>query len=58
MLQLNGVDLLKLKFYYAVMVAAAVLQGVNHFRDRFSPNAQRVLADIALLVPLPLFLVM
>ena len=45
-------------FYYAIMVAAAVLQGVNHFRERFSPNAQRVLADIALLVPLPIFLVM
>lgn len=44
-------------FYYAVMVAAAVLQGVNHYRDRFSPNAQRVLADVALLVPLPVFLV-
>lgn len=45
-------------FYYAVMVAAAVLQGVNHYRERFSPSAQRVLADVALLVPLPLFLVM
>jgi hypothetical protein len=44
-------------FYYAVMVAAAVLQGVNHYRERFSPNAQRVLADVALLVPLPVFLV-
>lgn len=44
-------------FYYAVMVAAAVLQGVNHYRDHFSPNAQRVLADVALLVPLPVFLV-
>lgn len=44
-------------FYYAVMVAAAVLQGVNHYRDRFSPNAQRVLADVALLLPLPVFLV-
>ena len=45
-------------FYYAVMVAAAVLQGVNHYRERFSPSAQRVLADVALLVPLPLFFVM
>ncbi|NWK56042.1 hypothetical protein HW115_10500 [Verrucomicrobiaceae bacterium N1E253] len=44
-------------FYYAVMVAAAVLQGVNHYRDHFSANAQRVLADIALLIPLPIFLV-
>ena len=45
-------------FYYAVMVAAAVLQGVNHYRERFSPSAQRVLADVAMLVPLPLFFVM
>jgi hypothetical protein len=45
-------------FYYAVMVAAAVLQGVNHYRERFSPSAQRVLADVALLVPVPLFWVM
>jgi len=45
-------------FYYAIMIAAALLQGVNHFRAMFSPSAQRVLADVALLVPLPLFLVM
>ena len=44
-------------FFYAVMVAAAALQVVNHYRDRFSLNAQRVLADVALLVPLPVFLV-
>jgi len=42
-------------FYYAVMMAAAVLQGVNRYRERFSPSAQRVLADVALLVPVPLF---
>lgn len=44
-------------FYYAVMVAAALLQAVNHYRDRFSPSAQRVLADVALLLPLPIFFV-
>jgi hypothetical protein len=44
-------------FYYAVMVAAALLQVVNHYRYRFSPSAQRVLADLALLLPLPVFLV-
>ena len=44
-------------FFYAVMVAAASLQVINHYRDRFSLNAQRVLADVALLVPLPVFLV-
>lgn len=44
-------------FFYALMVAAAILQVVNHFRERFSPDAQRVLADVALLLPLPVFLV-
>lgn len=44
-------------FFYAVMVAAAVLQAVNHYRDRFSINSLRVLADAALLVPVPIFLV-
>ncbi len=44
-------------FYYAVMVAAASLQVINHYRDRLSMNALRVLADVALLVPLPIFLV-
>ncbi|BDS08050.1 hypothetical protein NT6N_30900 [Oceaniferula spumae] len=44
-------------FFYSVMVAAAALQLINHFRERFSMNAQRVLADVALLVPLPIFLV-
>ena len=44
-------------FFYAVMVAAAVLQGINHYRARFSMNSLRVLADAALLVPVPIFLV-
>jgi len=44
-------------FFYSVMVSAAALQLINHYRDRFSMNAQRVLADVALLVPLPIFLV-
>ena len=44
-------------FFYAVMVAAATLQIINHYRERFSMNALRVLADVALLVPLPIFLV-
>jgi len=44
-------------FFYAVMVAAASLQIINHYRDRFSMNALRVMADVALLVPIPIFLV-
>ncbi|MBK1792617.1 hypothetical protein [Persicirhabdus sediminis] len=42
-------------FYYAVMVSAAALQLVNHYRALFTMNAQRVLADLALLLPLPIF---
>ncbi len=44
-------------FFYAVMVAAASLQIINHYRDRFSAQSLRVLADAALLVPVPIFLV-
>lgn len=44
-------------FFYSIMVAAAVLQGINHYRHRFSMNALRVLADVALVVPIPIFLV-
>lgn len=44
-------------FFYAVMVSAALLQGINHYRERFSMNALRVLADLSLLAPLPIFLV-
>ncbi|MGJ8676181.1 MAG: hypothetical protein ACSHX0_01555 [Akkermansiaceae bacterium] len=44
-------------FYYSIMVAAALMQGLNHYRERFSLNALRVLADVALIVPLPIFLV-
>ncbi len=40
-------------FFYAVMVGAAALQVINHYRDRFSINSLRVLADVALLVPVP-----
>jgi hypothetical protein len=43
-------------FFYAIMVAAAVLQGINHYRERLSMNSLRVLADVALLVPIPIFL--
>lgn len=44
-------------YFYAVMVAAALLQVINHYRERFSMSSLRVLADVALLVPLPIFLV-
>ena len=41
-------------FCYAVMTSAALLQLINRNRSRFSVDALRVLADIALLVPFPL----
>jgi len=44
-------------FFYSVMVSAAVLQAINHYREHFSMNSLRVLADVALLVPIPIFLV-
>ncbi len=43
-------------FFYAILVSAALLQVVNRNRRRFSLDAQRTLADVAMLVPLPLFL--
>lgn len=43
-------------FFYAVMIAAALMQGLNHFRLHFSLRSLRVLADVALLLPLPVFL--
>lgn len=44
-------------FFYSIMVSAAILQGVNHYRAKLSMNAMRALADVALLLPLPIFLV-
>ena len=42
-------------FYYAMLVASASLLMVDHFRARFSARLLRVLADVALLMPLPIF---
>ena len=42
-------------FFYAAMVGAALLQVVNHFRERLSMNALRVLADVSLLAPVLVF---
>ena len=44
-------------FFYGVLVSAALLQVVNRTRDRFSMDALRSLADAAMIVPLPLFIV-
>ncbi len=38
-------------FFYAILTGAALLQILNRMRGRFSMDALRVLADVALLVP-------
>ncbi|MFP6855933.1 MAG: hypothetical protein VCA73_01570, partial [Roseibacillus sp.] len=45
-------------FFIAIMVSAAALQVINRMRSRFSLDALRVLADVAMLLPLPLFYAM
>ena len=43
-------------FFYAVLTGAALLHILNRIRHRFSPEALRVLADVALLLPFLVFL--
>lgn len=43
-------------FFYAILTGAALLHILNRNRARFSMDALRVLADVALLVPLVVFL--
>lgn len=43
-------------FFYATLTGAALLQILNRSRSRFSMDALRVLADIALLLPFLVFL--
>lgn len=45
-------------FFYAILISAALLQVLNRTRRRYSLDALRVLADAALIAPLPLFLVL
>lgn len=45
-------------FFYAVMVSAALLQQLNHLRKKISLDGLRVLADVAMIVPLFLFFFM
>lgn len=42
-------------FFYAILTGAALLQILNRNRNRFSMDALRVLADVALLVPILVF---
>jgi hypothetical protein len=43
-------------FYYAILTGAALLQILNRSRSRFSMDALRVLADVALLAPIIVFI--
>ena len=43
-------------FFYAILTGAALLQILNRTRARFSMDSLRVLADVALLVPLLVFI--
>jgi hypothetical protein len=45
-------------FFYAILISTGLLQVLNRSRRRFSLDSLRVLADAALLVPLPLFLLL
>lgn len=42
-------------FFYAILISAALLFVLNRHRARFSLDALRVLADLAMIVPLPVF---
>lgn len=43
-------------FFYAVLISAALLYLLNRHRERFSLDALRVLADAAMIAPLPVFM--
>lgn len=45
-------------FYYAILISSALLFILNRNRARFSTDALRVLADVALVAPYPIFLVL
>lgn len=49
-------ELITRPFFYATLTGAALLQILNRTRQRFSLDALRVLADVALLVPFLVFL--
>ena len=45
-------------FFYSILISAGLLQIINRSRSRFSIGALRVLADAAMLVPIPVFLIL
>ncbi len=42
-------------FFYAVLISTALLYVLNRQREKFSLDALRVLADVAMIAPLPVF---
>lgn len=53
---LKDPDLTTRPFFYAILTGAALLQILNRSRSKYSPQALRVLADVALLAPVLVFL--
>lgn len=53
---LRDPDVITRPLFYAVLTGAALLQILNRGRSRFSMDALRVLADVALIVPFIVFL--
>lgn len=53
---LRDPDLTTRPFFYAILTGAALLQILNRTRSRYSMDALRVLADVALLLPFVVFL--
>lgn len=45
-------------FYYSVLIATALLYVLNRLRSNYSMDALRVMADAAMVVPLPVFLIL
>jgi uncharacterized membrane protein YphA (DoxX/SURF4 family) len=54
---LKDSDLTTRPFFYAILTGAALLQILNRNRAKFSMQALRVMADVALLAPILVFLV-
>lgn len=48
-------DAYRKPFFYSILVASAALLMLDRYRNRLSKNLLRVLADVALLLPLPIF---
>lgn len=43
------------RLFIALFISSACFYALNRFRERFSEDLRRVLADVALLVPVPIF---